>query len=111
MARSENENDRLNGEGTVYYILSPYRSLLSRGIKITLIVFAAYILSANTLLFCIMVPIYVLCGHIYYKLWLLCKKHAVRLLPFLLSILVLNIPFWVASFFVRQAANAMIAYF
>jgi hypothetical protein len=109
MSQIENDADRLGNE-TTYYILSPYKALLAHSLKITLFMFAAYILSANTLFFCIMVPIYVLCGYLYYKLWLLCKKHALKPLPFLFSIILLNIPFFAASFFVRSLFAALIAY-
>ena len=105
---NESSNDRLENERAVYYILSPYRALLSRALRITLIMFAAYLFSANSLLFCVLVPVYTLGVYLYYKLWLLCKSHAFKLFPYVLSIVLLNLPFALCSFIIRQLITELI---
>ena len=102
MKRIEDSTDRLQSINATYYIFTPYKAILSKAIKITLIVFLSYIFSANTLLLCILVPIYVLCLYMYYNLWLVCKRHRFKLLPYVICILVLNIPFLIISFVVRS---------
>ncbi|MBQ7847387.1 MAG: hypothetical protein IJZ37_00270 [Clostridia bacterium] len=110
MGARENDAERLESERAVYYILSPYRALLSRALRITCIMFAAYLFSANSLLFCVLVPVYTLGVYLYHKLWLLCKTHAFKLPPFLLSIILLNIPFLALSVLIRQMIAQLILY-
>jgi len=101
MGKIENSSDRLQSANATYYILTPYKAVLLKAFKITLIVSLAYVFSANTLLLCIMVPIYVLCIYMYHKLWLICKKHCFKPLPFVFCILILNVPFIIISFYIR----------
>ena len=101
MSKIENSSDRLNSDNTVYYILTPYKALISRTLKITYFAFAAYIFSANEVLFCIMMPVYILCFYLYCKLWLMCKKHTFKPLPFITFMVLFNIPFIVLSFYIR----------
>lgn len=109
MSARERQVDRINDDGTVYYILSPHGALLLQAVKITLIAFAAYILSANLFLFGLMVPIYALCLLLYHKLFVRCRRHGYKLFPFLLTLFLLNLPFLGASFFIRYGVQALIS--
>ena len=105
MQNSEDHLDQLT-----YYILSPYKALFSKILKITLILFVAYIFSANALFFCIMVPIYVLGIYLYCKLWILCKRHAIKAFPFISVIVLCNVPFLLLSFQIRFLVSELIAH-
>ena len=109
MSARERQSERINDGGTVYYILSPHSALLFQALKITLIAFAAYIFSANLFLFGVMVPIYSFCLLLYHKLWVRCKHHGYKAFPFALVLVLLNTPFFIASFFIRHGVQALIA--
>ena len=85
-----------------YYIQTPHGSLFFLALRITLFAFVGYIFSVHYLIALILLPLYGVCFYLYYKLWLILKRHHFKLFPVVLCLVFLNIPFLAASFFVRS---------
>ena len=93
--------DKQMNSDNIYYIYVPHMQLFLYALRTTFIMFILYLLSANSLITSLLIPAYFIVLYIYYVFWLNIKRYNFRLFPFIISLILLNIPFYLIAFYVR----------
>lgn len=88
--------------GNICHICVPRRAMFGYALKVTLLMFAAYLLSVNLLMTAILVPVYIIGIYLYYGFWLICRNHGYRLIPVAAVVLLMNTPAALAAVMLRS---------
>lgn len=84
------------------YIYVPHMQLFIIALRITLIMFFLYLLSAKLLIIATLTPVYFIVIYLYYLLWLKIKRYNFRLFPYILCLILLNVPFFFIAVYIRE---------
>lgn len=89
------------GTGRIYYINIPYGALFCLALKITAFLLPLYLVCAHPVVTAVAVPAYVFILYLYYLYWEIVKNFGFRLPPFILFLVLLNIPVFLLAQYLR----------
>ena len=87
---------------TIYYINTPMADLCTLFLKISSFMFALYLFSFHPFMVAVLVPAYMMVFYLYSLYWGVVKRYAFRLLPFVVVVMLANIPILFLATLIRK---------
>ncbi len=87
----------LSNDTEIYYILIPYKMILTNTLKINSILFLIQVLTLNIFVFFMLTPVYLILLYVFYQLFSVLRKFEFKSFLIILWFVVSNIPTFLVS--------------